>query len=202
MGIIAWIDLETTGTDEFDDPIIEAAVIITSDKALTEVARRNWVVVPKRPAEAIARIEAKPPVLEMHTKNGLYQEVLDGLGTPHVQAGEEIATFINSFRSGGGRIPLGGSGVSHFDHRFIAAQWPEVSKLLTYWAYDIGSARRFGLLCGVKAPDAASDSSAKTHRAMDDIEMHVNEARWWMKFLRAMKAEGVLRDLKREAAQE
>ena len=201
MGMIAWIDLETTGTDEFDDPIIEAAVILTTDKAMTEVARRTWTVVPKRPEEAIARIEANAPVLEMHTKNGLYQELKDGVGTPHAQVQDEMAAFIGSRMTGRGRMPLGGSGVSHFDRRFIAAQWPKVSELLTYWAYDIGSVRRVGGLAGIKAPAEAADAGLKTHRAMDDIEMHVEEMRWWLRFLRSMKAEGVLRDLKREDAQ-
>lgn len=202
MGQIAWIDLETTGTDEFDDPIIEAAVVITTDRHLTEVARRNWVIEPRRGVGVtLDRIRANQPVLDMHTNNGLLADLKSGEGlTDHATAQAEIVAFIKKFHSGGGRIPLGGSGVSHFDRRFIAAQMPVLSDILTYWAFDIGSVRRFGGLCGIKAPEEASDAAAKTHRAMDDVLMHVEEARWWIRFLRSMKAEGVVRDLKREDA--
>lgn len=200
MGIIAWIDLETTGTDEYDDPILEVGLIITTDRNLTEITRRSWTVIPRSPERALERMNAVPAVLAMHMANGLHDEVTRGVGTLHATVVEEVVATIGQHHTGRGRVPLGGSGVSHFDHRFLAAQMPQVSEMLTYWAYDIGAARRFGKLCGIEAPAEASDASQKTHRALDDIEMHVNEARWWMRFLRATKAEGVLRDLKREDA--
>jgi oligoribonuclease (3'-5' exoribonuclease) len=68
---------------------------------------------------------------------------------------------------------LAGSGVSHFDNRFIKVQLPVSSKCLTFWSWDIGAVRRFLECAGVKGV-----KNVKKHRAMDDIEQHIQDWVW------------------------
>lgn len=66
--------------------------------------------------------------------------------------------------------------VGHFDRRFVAEHFPLVDKQLAYFAIDVGVMRRFFQYTGTTwvVPEL---NDAKTHRAMDDLELHLAEAR-------------------------
>ena len=191
MGIIVWVDTESTGTDEFRDPLLEVALIVTT-KQLTEITRASWIIRPPHPLDAYPMVDE---VREMHKRNGL----LDLVATEGIPIGDvdaEMAQVLQgSNPTANHKVPLGGSGVGHFDRRFIGRQMPKVDRLLTYWCYDIGNVRRFGRIAKIEAPAVHADADRKSHRAMDDIEMHLAEARWWLRFLRRAKENGTLRDV-------
>jgi len=178
---LAWIDLETLGTDEHTDPIVEVACIVT-DLGLNEPSAASWtngeatwvfddVVKP----DGWPRCALSAEVAKMHAATGLLNEIDDGRPIRHVDG--ELAGMLDHWTDGG-RIALAGSGVAHFDGRFIRAQMPQTAKRLTYWAMDIGAVRRFATqVCGLD--DRRLPDTTKTHRALDDIRHHLAEARAW-----------------------
>lgn len=173
--LILWCDLETTGTDELTDDIIEAAFVIT-DLELWEVAARQEVYRTDRSPASVA-----PAVLEMHRVNGLWNaSYAANLTARHAMAEGTILAWLDEHVPRGDVLPMGGSGVSHFDRRFIRSTWRRLDRRLTFWAYDVGTVRRIARLAGVEHPAPAP----KTHRAMDDIRAHIDEARWFVELLR------------------
>jgi oligoribonuclease (3'-5' exoribonuclease) len=143
-----------------------------------------------------------PIVAEMHEKNGLRAAIDRGEGHPLVYVESAIIASLGMFEDetftkglvdgtievsteGGPEIPiewiLAGSGVSQLDSRFIQAQMPSLQKFLAYYFIDIGQTRRLLRdIVGFKfRPEIAEQISqaGKVHRAGDDIEHHLLEAR-------------------------
>lgn len=71
--MIAWTDVETTGLDETKGDLLEIAIVVTDDQ-LNEVASASTVIRPPVSLDAtIAKMD--PYVKDMHTKNGLIDEL-------------------------------------------------------------------------------------------------------------------------------
>lgn len=170
---VAWIDLETTGTNETKDSIIEIACIVTN-KQWVEQDRINIIVKPDPMPVNIA-----PVVLDMHQKNGLWNDVL-AQGIPIKDADWKFNEFLGQYLCGTKSLILAGSGVSHFDNRFIRSQLPISAARLTFWSYDVANVRRFLECCGIK-----SIKNVKKHRAMGDIEKHLEDWVWAIELIQA-----------------
>lgn len=181
--LLLWVDLETTGTDEHKDSIIEFAGIVTHQD-LTHIYARpeEYKTVVKPTDRALGRLFRQPIVHNMHDENGLLDTLLhdDSLSDPIPTIGK-ADTVIHDWLKAlypDGRYILAGSGVGHFDMKFMRAQMPKTCSLLRYYTIDIGVIRRAVSmwLPEFPRPDHNED---KTHRAMDDIRCHLEEARWW-----------------------
>lgn len=173
---IAWLDLETTGSAE-SDVILECGIVLT-DERLQVVASNSWVI------HEDVKIELVDPyVVDMHDKNGLWLDVAASILLPE-QADDAVSSWLKGATKSTKHIALAGSGVGHFDRRYIKRYWPSTDKLFTYWALDVGVMRRF--LKFAQREDlvpAAGDSSTKTHRALDDAQQHLDEAVHYMKWI-------------------
>lgn len=187
-GSILWLDLETTGTNEMTDDILEVAAVITT-QTLEEVSRFHGVAHTALPFD-----QMDPQVQQMHTQSGLWADVQASV-LPHWEVALRLESWLCGYISRWDRIPLAGSGVAHFDHRFIRYNWPAIDKRLTFWHYDVGTVRRLARLAGVTPP---FDQASKTHRAMDDVLLHIDEARWFLRLfhewrsLKPLLDEGVI----------
>lgn len=166
---IAWFDLETTGNRE-DDAIVEVGFVLTDRDFRVEFAD-SFVVLPTNWQRLRERMA--PVVVDMHTKNGLLEDIPEGWNITDVDT--EIAKVLNHYGKGN-HIPLAGSGVAHFDRKYIRREMVETDALLSYWAYDIGAVRRFLKWWEVPTPGSEL-RQAKTHRALDDIYEHIAEAK-------------------------
>lgn len=168
---IAWIDLECADTDEYVNPILEVGLVVT-DKALNEFEREYWII---NPVDDFPGWQDRMSdfVRQMHTDNGLLVDV-EAHGVELAEADMEISQLLDNYTTEG-RMPIGGSGVGHFDMRFIREQLPQTMKRLKYWPMDIGVVRRF--LRDIVEFDIGKPSEKKTHRALDDILLHIGEAR-------------------------
>lgn len=181
---ICWIDLETTGNRDIDQ-IIEIGAVMT-DRDLNELSSKQIVISgPMIFKNGVVFMGSKPElysidpvVVEMHTKNGLLVDCRNSDNTT-LSADLEMVEWIKQYTSGD-HIPLAGSGVSHFDRRYIRKDLPKFEKFLSYWAYDTGIIRRTLKLFGIDA-SAADTTDDKTHRALDDIRAHVEEMRRYKK---------------------
>ena len=168
-----WIDLETTGTRP-SDQIIEVGMLITDPdyRIISQYQATYKTTVPIG--------EIAPEVLEMHYRNGLWLGVYQAENfASDGKAQNKIMQWLGDhYMFSDGRIPVAGSGISHFDRRFIDKYWEALAPRLTYYNYDIGVVRRFlrewGMISEKTTSEAQSD---KTHRALDDIKEHLDEAR-------------------------
>ena len=169
---ILWVDLECTGSNVDQDEIIEIACILT-DPELNELRRFTSVVKPG--PLALGRMLQNPVVREMHTVNGLIDDVLaaDDTMRPHLVANRVLDKVWGVIRMESMMV-LGGSGVGHYDKKFIDKYMPLLSKRLRYYVLDVGVIRRAHRLW---VGDPVDFTTAKTHRALDDIECHLQEAR-------------------------
>lgn len=178
---VAWLDLETAGTNERRDPIIEIGVALCADEPDQPIVDRWQVVVD--PGETFWQLfpgNVDDFVVEMHDTNGLWDEVRDGglnIGT----ADRRLAEWLKG-HAGTRRVVLAGSGVSHFDRRFITAQMPLSDQRFTFWSYDVGSVRR---MLGRTAPSIVrpQPTGGKAHRALTDALDHREE---WLAYEAAL----------------
>jgi len=201
------VDLETTGSDESspDAFVLEVGYSVVTMPSFDYVYGANHVVSPfpdystaqkytgqlytvksEAMADAFFELEEKiaPVVLDMHTKNGLWHSVQERYTPGIAEVDERIANAlaeISGDKNGSREFVLGGSGVGHFDSRWIRKFMPRTAAHLTYYAIDVGVLRRFFRdICGVDVksdPRGLSSGDAKTHRADEDAWAHFEEMR-------------------------
>ena len=166
-----FIDLETLGTDVDKHPPIEVGVVIVRRDTLEVAFQRGFVT-------HLEEDEDMPQVVrDMHTKNGLLEDCYRSVLTI-----EDVDSFMANLLDelmDGKHIPFAGSGVLHFDRKFIDRWMPRMAERITYWAYDVGVVRRFSQWGGGKVLDGT-----KSHRALDDALWHAQEAAFYMQLLR------------------
>ena len=187
---LAWIDLETTGLDAHLDPILEIGLIITRARPPFETVATYEAVIAPDEDEWYTRMNSF--VREMHTGNNLLNDI-ESHGRALSDVEEEVVSLFKEY----GRphnYMLAGSGVSHFDHRFINAQMPILAKWLQYPSLDVGVIRRALGFSGRSDLDAFGQTFAtvndKPHRGLDDVADHLNEFRAYSKMF-----EGIPQDV-------
>lgn len=174
--LIYWTDLECTGSGD-DEDILEIGAVIT-DRELNEIDHKNIVL----PMEAGALERMSDVVVKMHTQNGLISDSMQrGFYTSDMQkqmelaaVDDELSTWVRNIVGSNNHIPIAGSGISHYDRKYIRRDLPKLDKRLTYYALDIGSVRRIVDLVGLQWPDMHTN---KAHRALDDTRGHIEETR-------------------------
>lgn len=177
---LLWLDLETTGVDEHKDEIIEIGMILT-DRDLNEIDQVEKVIRPT--AAGLQRLLANQYVRDMHAANGLLDECQGRDAYPDIRMVDEaIYQWLEGFGLRPGTVAISGSGVGHFDMRFLAVHMPILSAHVTHWPIDVGSLRRaFRFATGDDLAPGIND--AKPHRSLDDVRLHLTEAReFWHLF--------------------
>ena len=186
---LLWTDLETLGTDENNNSIIEWASILT-DMDLEVIETYGSVV---RPRYQFWDFGLPPAVSKMHEANGLFSAIRHGQGVPLSVVEDRLIEMLQR-HDVQGFVMLAGSGVGHFDMRFIQRQTPKLAKLLAFSVVDVGVMRRFFRdVChaGVMVPPDG-DAATKTHRAMDDIKQHLSEAKHYKSIISRMPITSML----------
>lgn len=171
---LLWCDLETTGSDDTDE-IIELGCLMTDSKlTLVPGFEYSWIV--KCGAEASWHMLQEVVVREMHAKNGLLWEVVDGNGTKREEVEQNLLSRLRAIEPKNRQVMIAGSGVGHFDRRMIRKWMPELDKYLHYAPFDIGNIRRALKAWDIPIP-MSGNKDIKTHRALDDAKLHLEEAR-------------------------
>jgi oligoribonuclease (3'-5' exoribonuclease) len=157
--------LETTGSKEDEDCILEVGFVV-ADEDLTIRSEHAYV-------GGVARA-ADPVVVDIHDRNGLWDAIAgpDAFPLPNVES-----EAISVFQPLGNRhdFILCGSGVSHFDRRFLKEHLPRFERWFRYYSIDVGVLRRSLELIG--SADALLPKQDKAHRALDDVRYHLEEMR-------------------------
>lgn len=172
---LLWLDLETTGTDEHADPILEIGVILTEARApFRELAEFTAVIGDGLPDGWHDRMPEV--VLNMHTVNGLLDEIPTSTWSAPAAAQAVIATMSPFTKAH--HVMLAGSGVGHFDRRFLAAQMPALDRWLQFPCLDVGVLRRAMVFTGrTDLIPETGDYDIKPHRGLDDARLHLAEWR-------------------------
>lgn len=171
---LLWIDLETSGLDSSVDEIIEVGAILTTSN-LVELGRVHALIKPS--SAAVGRIAENAIVLQMHLNSGLAAILASGEGVGNLdQATSALHELIDAHLNvgDGDKLYLAGSGVAHLDRPFLVRWMPTVAAQLHYASIDVGPSRR--MWKWATGEELTEDENAKTHRAMDDVEGHLNEA--------------------------
>lgn len=175
-----WIDLETTGSELDGNDIIEIGALIT-DYDLNILASYNSVI---QPAVPVNWDKISPVVVKMHTDNGLRAELEAWKGTSISNAEREILSLLGILGINKHEIALAGSGVGHFDRKFIARDMPTLNSYLKYYVIDVGVMRRIINIVGqpqLLYKTVGQDD--KAHRAFDDIMEHHTELTYFRDML-------------------
>lgn len=171
---LVWMDLETTGLHPDDGVILEVGVVIT-DRELTEVDRRSWVI-PHERSEILGKMNDF--VLKMHLTSGLLEEVWSGstfraTQKKRDQIEAEIRRFIvtNTANTDQKHIHLCGNTVGSFDMQWLKRHAASVLGVMSYRVGDVSAFKVFfpGLL------DQTDEGAA--HRVMPDLEYSIQQLR-------------------------
>lgn len=173
---LAWTDLETSGTDENRDQILEIGLVITG----MDLVALNAVSLLVSPGPYGLNddfiLSCDPVVRKMHQENGLWDDLRRD-GVPVREAEQGVARFLGHYGKKHDFV-LAGSGVSHFDRRFISKQMPEFDKWFRYYCIDVGVLRRTLGIIGADKLVRPPQDVVKRHRALDDALMHLDELRF------------------------
>lgn len=181
-----WLDLETTGTNEHEDLILEIGVVLT-DMDLNTIHSYGTPIGEHGLAEFVLTNKEDPFVLDMHTENGLLSDLAEGYGVERAQAEREILDMLGHVGVKKKACILAGSGVAHFDRRFLAVGFPELDRHLAYPTFDIGVIRRAEMFWAPGWLPTRNDE--KPHRAVQDAELHLADARTYRDaFVAALEA--------------
>lgn len=176
---LLWLDLECTGTDEAKDCIIEIGAILTTWRL--DIIWEFQSLVRPHP-EGLGRMMLNPVVRAMHSKNGLLDELF-GIGEEKLPGSFAVGgILLQKMQASGceqGKVAIAGSGVSHYDRRFIKKYMSDLHGWCRYWHIDIGTVRRaYEIFVG---EDPFKMNADKNHRALVDARCHLEEARAFSK---------------------
>lgn len=190
---LAWMDWETTGLgNPADGRMLEYGIMVTEPVyPFAELWRHHEVV---RQPDPTWILQLPPNVVQMHWESGLLVEALTApeekrwIGDIDRWLVEQLAPFGRPRH-----IRLAGSGVGHYDSRWMDAWTPRLVRTLHYRTADCGHLRDAWTLAGMRDEVMAvkgstfSDDSPQ-HRAIADVVDHVNEYRWYIGQLRSWAA--------------
>lgn len=181
---LLWLDLETSCTDEnaTEALILEIGLTVTTFGG-QKVSEKNIVNSLGMKGQYMHRWE--DAVLSMHVKNGLLAEV-KGKGVRDIDLTHEVVNWLTKWEKGTvhdkynealdgppleaeERITLAGSGVSHFDRRWVRRFLPAVDNRLTHYGLDVGVQRRY---LEMFAPEVAMDVRQIAERGVKANEVH------------------------------
>jgi oligoribonuclease len=177
MAEFIWLDLETTGLDPDREIILEIGVIIANDSKgddFTEVAAEQTVITPYDFGGRVAQTildEMHPRVSDMHTKNGLLEELEDPSLCCTI---EEADTYFAALVPDG--LPsIAGNSVGSFDLQFLRKHMPKFAARLSHRVYDVSTLIRAERTYGDSA--AMVETKADAHRALADVRASLATAR-------------------------
>jgi len=180
------LDLESTGTDPDQDYILEVgAILVAYTPELPVVGKANLVIRPPGTQQDHDTMWSRmdPFVQAMHTDNGLWRESTTGDDTWMIgEADDSLNRWLNGH--GAGVVPIIGAGVGQLDIPFMKVYMPRLASRVTYWPIDFSNIRRgFELAGRGDVVDLATDVDAKPHRGLGDAEIHLLEARRFLRLL-------------------
>lgn len=168
---MGWIDLETTGLRADREVPLELGLMLT-DKWGAEVV--SWKTLIWEPSFVEFKQNADPFVQNMHTENGLWEDLAKFGSRSRAMAAR---TAIEWFRHHGVEkftLPMCGSSIGSLDRPFAIEHLPELHEFFHYRNIDISTVRE---LCKLHNPtlmerieEDIKDGYQEKHRVLEDIQ--------------------------------
>lgn len=176
-----WLDLETTGLDPAHDHILEVAAILTDDDFTEIECVHELVALPDGFLHWTEWTNAF--VDNMHRKSGLFDDWNTALEAGKLSKTYAVEDNLIDLIFHCEKVVLAGSGVSHFDFRFLREHMPRLAEKLFWCPLDVGQIEEWLRVSSQTHMtfDAVTSGARerKTHRAMDDIRYHLDEGRYY-----------------------
>jgi oligoribonuclease len=146
----AWIDLETTGLDQFDDRILEVGIVITSPGPdFYPVVYNNWVFPFVEPD--VFEVDIDPIVTEMHIKSGLWNECHEAWKT-FVDPKELEQQMIQYLADNDADSSYMHGNSVHFDRAFLGRHLPLLHEQFHYRNFDVSTLKQYALMWNKEYP--------------------------------------------------
>lgn len=137
---LLWLDTETTGLDHEGLEVLEVAWFVTA------IDLEQITSVESRVLSHLDALDLMDDfVTDMHTKNGLIDDVADSTDDYESVTRAILLTMHEVERIERQPVEwvLAGSGVGTFDMRVLERLFPSIHKCLAYFVIDVGIIRRF-----------------------------------------------------------
>lgn len=178
---LIWIDVETTGLDENKHALLEVGMVITNNE-LVELCAFEEVLPFSRPQKG----EVAPVVMEMHSKNGLWdacesKAVVGRFNRADaiVQLDIDLSRMIEKHDSKGGVLA---NNNAPFDRKWIARFLPKTHESLHYRNIDVSTLKEvFRRFC---SPECVYAKAPGAHRALVDVRESIKEFRFYLENLK------------------
>lgn len=177
---VAWIDIETTGTDPYDkgDKLLQVACIVTdSDLNILDEQGINLIVKYSEEEAQELYDMSVPFVQEMHKTTGLWNRITSGEALPLETVDELLYDYLRKFYPEKGDLWFGGNSV-YLDRSFLEKFAPKAYNHIHYRTVDVTS---FG--GPARAWFGYEFEKKRSHDAMEDIMESINELRAYRKDL-------------------
>lgn len=184
------LDLETTGLDASQNIILELG-IQTYTAQLELIAEKSWIASDQITQDHVNWCinGGNDYVAEMHTRNGLFEQILStdpSSGKSHAEIQNEAIEWLSKFNLGKNhiRLPLCGSSI-HFDRKFLTAQMKELDDQFHYRNIDISSIKELARIYNPELVSKQADSVPfdKEHRVLGDCTASRNELAYYVENL-------------------
>lgn len=166
-----WIDLETTGLRADEEVPLELGLMLT-DKWGAEIA--SWKTLIWEASYVDYKANADDFVLNMHTENGLWDDLANFSVRTRRSAAEEAVKWLVANGVEKFTLPMCGSSIGSLDRPFAIKHLPELHEFFHYRNIDISSVRE---LCRLHNPMLLKrieadikDSYLEKHRVLEDIQ--------------------------------
>ena len=185
MNRLVFLDLETTGLDPNTHCILEVGIsIYDMDNLITPVAERSWLVHPQSRTYYGDHVnvvdanewwdifgECDSIVIDMHSKNGLAQEIADGLTHGTLRSVDEVEAQARNFvleHSCSVRPPMCGKSLHALDRPFLRKFMPLLDGAFTHRNLDVSQLRMLHDMGWMGDFELESLRLGTAHRALDD----------------------------------
>ena len=170
--MLVFLDLEMTGLKPEKHTILEVGTVLTSDD-LVILDQESWVV-----KQEVNLDELDPVVVDMHTRNGLWEEVKEGNAQSAVEA--DVTAWLDQ-RVRNPPWTMAGNSV-YFDRGFLRRHMPRLEERFHYRLVDVSS---FKLMMRRWFPKEyySREEPAPAHRALQDCLGSIEELKYYREIL-------------------
>jgi len=180
MKRLIWCDIETTGLDPNIHSILEVAFAEADlDDPFNIKLIYNSVFWFNPKILKGRHKDIDPFVIEMHTKNNLWNECGNKTKAISIlEAENELLNLIQPAMNNKDLAILAGSSI-HFDHSFLKIYMPRLSSRFSHRHYDVSSIKLFCMSLGMN-----EFPKTDAHRAIDDVfesAKHGQKCAEWLK---------------------